>query len=126
MADTTGRCLATFSAFELARYARRERLGWLLVAAAAIAYATLARWIYGLVGVPFAAYVLWGLRQGGGPLRRALVHSSAAILVAAAILVPVVGPPLLGLLNHPAAPATFAGNFQAYSRSPLNAFLRDF
>jgi len=46
--------------------------------------------------------------------------------MAAAILVPVVGPPLLGLLSHPAAPATFAGNFQVYSWSPLNAFTRDF
>jgi hypothetical protein len=46
--------------------------------------------------------------------------------MAAAILVPVVGPPLLGLLSHPAAPATFAGNFQVYSWSPLNAFARDF
>jgi len=54
------------------------------------------------------------------------MQSSAAILLAAAILVPVVGPPLVGLLNQPAAPATFAGNFQVYSWSPLNAFMRDF
>jgi hypothetical protein len=126
MADTTGLCLATFSAFALARYTRRVHLGWLLAAAAAIAYATLARWIYGVVGVPFAAYALWVLRHHGGPLRRAVMHSSAAILVAAAILVPVVGSPLVGLLNQPAAPATFAGNFQVYSWSPLNAFMRDF
>jgi hypothetical protein len=126
MADTIGLALATFSAYALVRYGRQGHLAWLLIAAAAIAYATLARWIYGLIGVPFAAYALWAIRQGGGPLRRALLHSSAAILVAGAILVPVVGPPLLGLLNHPAAPATFAGNFQVYSWSPLNALMRDF
>lgn len=129
MADTTGLALATLAAWALARYARTGALAWLILAAAAIAYATLARWIYGLVGVPFAAYALWALLHGD-PLaerrRHALVHSSAAALVAVAILVPVVGPPLLGLLNHPSDPATFAGNFQVYSWSPLNAFARDF
>ena len=135
MADTTGLALATFAAYALMRYGRSERLAWLLLGAAAIAYATLARWIYGLVGVPFAAYAVWGMLRGnsdpsrglaGGRLRRAVLHASAAGLVAAALLVPVVGPPLVGLVSHPADPATFAGNFQVYSWSPLNAFARDF
>src|SRR5712692_11447556 len=51
MADTTGLALATFAAYALMRYGRTGHLAWLLVAAAAIAYATLTRWIYGLVGV---------------------------------------------------------------------------
>ena len=129
MADTTGLALAPLAAWALARYARSGALAWLLVAAAAIAYATLARWIYGLVAIPFAAYALWAILCGGSArprLRHALVHALAAGLVATAILVPVVGPPLLGLLSHPAAPATFAGNFQVYSWSPLNAFAREF
>jgi hypothetical protein len=127
MADTTGLALATLGAFALARYSRQQKLAWLLVAAAAVAYATLARWIYALVGVPFAIYALWAIVQGVHQAKyTALWHAVAATLVVALILVPVVGPPLLGLLNHPADPATFAGNFQVYSWSPLNAFARDF
>ena len=97
---------------------------WLLIASAAVAYATLARWIYGLVAVPFAAYALWALltaRRGS-----ALLHAMAGVLLAGALLVPVLGPPLLGLLSHPSEPATFAGNLQVYSWSPLNALRRDF
>src|SRR5947209_6361669 len=59
MADTTGLALATLGAFALVRYKRNAAVAWLILAAAAIAYATLARWIYGLVGLPFAAYALW-------------------------------------------------------------------
>lgn len=124
MSDTTGLALATLSAWALVRYARTQRPGWLVLASAALAYAMLARWIYGLVGIPFAAYALWAL-----PRRRpsrALTHALFAGGVAALLLVPVLGPPLLGLLSHPAEPATFAGNLQVYSWSPLNAFRHDF
>jgi 4-amino-4-deoxy-L-arabinose transferase-like glycosyltransferase len=124
MADTTGLALATLSAWALVRYGRTGRLRWLLIASAAVAYATLARWIYGLVAVPFATYALWALltaRRGS-----ALLHAMAGVLLAGALLVPVLGPPLLGLLSHPSEPATFAGNLQVYSWSPLNALRRDF
>ncbi len=124
MADTTGLALAAAAAWALARYARNGTLAWLILAAAAIAYATLARWIYGLVGLPFGTYALWTMLPRGP--KWTTVHALAALAVAAAILVPIVGPPLLGLLSHPAAPASFAGNFQVYSWSPLNAFARDF
>src|SRR5438270_5552993 len=56
MADTTGLTLATFSAWSLVRYARSGRARWLLFASAALAYAILARWIYGLIAIPFAVY----------------------------------------------------------------------
>jgi 4-amino-4-deoxy-L-arabinose transferase-like glycosyltransferase len=124
MADTTGLALATFSAWALVRYADSQKPAWLIGASAALAYAMLARWIYGLVAVPFAAYALWALPRARPS--RAILHALAGIAVAAAILVPVLGPPLLGLLNHPADPATFAGNLQVYSWSPMNAFRRDF
>jgi hypothetical protein len=149
MSDTTGLALATFSAFALARYARGGSGAWLVLASAAIAYATLARWIYGLVAIPFAIYGLIGLieRRGrpsstaharpascGEPrasadalsLRVALLHAVAPVAVAALILVPAVAQPLIGLLRDPTQPATFAGNFQVYSWSPLNALRRDF
>src|SRR5207253_2358974 len=105
MADTTGLALATVGAYALVRYAGQQKLAWLLVAAAAVAYATLCRWIYGLVGLPFAVYALWAIVRSSpvrGGRHSALVHAAAAALVAAVVLVPVVGPPLVGLLNRPA------------------------
>jgi Dolichyl-phosphate-mannose-protein mannosyltransferase len=124
MADTTGLALATLSAVALVRYTRTCHGVWLLAASAALAYATLARWIYGIVALPFAAYALWYL------LRRHqvsdLLWTAAAVLVGLVILAPIVGPPLVGLLSHPGEPAAFAGNFQVYSWSPLNALRHDF
>ncbi len=125
MADTTGLALATLSAWALARYVRDRRLRWLLLGTAALAYATLARWIYGLVAIPFAIYALWAMNARANP-GRAVVHGLAALGVAAALLMPVLAQPLLGLLSHPAEPASFAGNFQVYSWSPMNAVRRDF
>ena len=49
-----------------------------------------------------------------------------AIAVAALILVPAVAQPLIGLIRNPAPASKFAGNFQVYSWSPLNALRRDF
>src|SRR5205823_12396468 len=49
-----------------------------------------------------------------------------AVAVAALILGHVVAPAVIGLLSHPSEPAAFAGNFQVYSWSPLNALRRDF
>src|ERR671939_418721 len=48
MADTTGLALATLAALALVRYARSGRLGWLILASGGLAYAMLARWLYGL------------------------------------------------------------------------------
>jgi hypothetical protein len=126
MADTTGLALATLGAWALVRYARSGRLRWLLVASAALAYATLARWIYGLVAIPFALYALWAISARPNPGGRAALHSLAAVAVAAGLLVPIFGPSLVGLLSHPSEPASFAGNLQVYSWSPLNALRRDF
>jgi hypothetical protein len=123
MADTSGLALATFAAWSLAHYARGGRGGWLVAAGAALAYATLARWIYGLVAIPFALYALSVLRRRE---HSQWTHALAALAVASLILVPVVGPSALGLLSHPAEPAAFAGNLQVYSWSPLNAFRREF
>jgi 4-amino-4-deoxy-L-arabinose transferase-like glycosyltransferase len=127
MADTAGLALAIFGAWALARFATRGGGGWLMAAGAAIAYATLARWIYALVAVPFCLYALGALGQTPAHLRRPALFSAAAALgVALIILGPVVGPPLVGLHNHPNQPAAFAGNFQVYSWSPLNALRREF
>jgi hypothetical protein len=124
MADTTGLALATFSAYALLRYRRSGHLAWLVTVSATLAYATLARWIYGLVAIPFAAYALHALPRTRPA--QAAVHAIAALIVGAALVGPFLGPPLLGLLAHPGAPASFAGNLQVYSWSPLNAFHKDF
>jgi hypothetical protein len=57
---------------------------------------------------------------------RRIVHAILAVAVGLLILAPVVAAPLLGLVTHPGVPASFAGNFQVYSWSPLNALRRDF
>jgi len=125
MADTTGLALATFSAFALVRHTRTCHGLWLVAASAALAYATLARWIYGIVALPFAAYALWHLVLQR-PHLRDLVWAALAALAFGLILAPIVGPPLVGLLTRPSEPAAFAGNFQVYSWSPLNALRHDF
>ncbi len=126
MADTTGLALATFAAFALARYARAHAWQWLVAASAAIACATLTRWIYGLVTIPFAAFAVMCLL--GSPLgtRRAFGHAAAAVVVGAAILLPLLGGPVLDVFTRPDDPAAFAGNLQVYSWSPLNAFKTEF
>jgi hypothetical protein len=126
MADTTGLALATFSAWALVRFASGGTAAWLVAASAALAYATLARWIYGIVAIPFAAYALMALIGRRSDRGQALVAAILAVGAGALVLAPIVGPPLVGLLSHPTQPAPFAGNFQVYSWSPLNALRHDF
>jgi hypothetical protein len=123
MADTTGLAFATFSALALARYVRTQHLAWLIAASAAIAYATLARWIYGLVAIPLALYALSALPRQPA---RAIAHAVFGVAVGAAITIPFLGAPTIAALLHPDQPASFAGNLQVYSWSPLNAFKSDF
>jgi hypothetical protein len=118
MADTTGLAMATLAAWAVVRYSRGQALGWLLLASGAVVLALLSRWIYGLVAVPLALYVLLS--------RPRLWHVAAAVAFGVLLLAPVLGPPLVGLLREPQSPAPFAGNLQVYSWSPLNAFQRDF
>jgi hypothetical protein len=126
MADTTGLALGTLAALALVHYARTRHAGWLVAASAAIAYATLARWIYGLVAIPFGLYALAVLFEGRRVRRASVWHALLAMSIAALILVPAVAQPLVGLIRDPGQPAAFAGNFQVYSWSPLNALRHDF
>ena len=127
MADTTGLALATCAALSLVRYARARTWQWLVAASAALACATLARWIYGVVAIPFAVFALLCLLETPpAARRRAVGQAVAALVVAAAILLPVLGSSVLKVFTHPAEPAPFAGNLQVYSWSALNAFKSDF
>lgn len=124
MADTTGLAAATLGVWALARYGRRGHLGWLMLAAVALAWAILARWIYGLVAIPCTLYALVVLRRHDG--RTALVHGGAAALAAASSLAPVLLPAVTGLLAPTAGPAPFAGDLQVYTWHPLHALRREF
>ena len=126
MADTTGLALATLGAWALVRYANRGSLRWLLLASAALAYATLARWIYGLVGVPFALYALRALPRAQRPPRAVMHAAGRAGPRRGHAAARRSGRRCSGLLSHPSQPASFAGNLQVYSWSPLNALRHDF
>lgn len=125
MADTLGLAGATVGVWALARYGRRAGLRWLLLAAALLAAATMTRWIYGIVGIPCAAYALHvafrHLRTG-----TALAHAGAAAVVTGGILGPVLVPALLDVLRQGSGFLPFAGNFQVYRWNPLAAFEHEF
>jgi hypothetical protein len=120
MADTTGLAAATLAAVGIARYGRSRRLVWLLLAAVGIAWATISRWIYGLVAIPFAIATLIYLWDGDR--HRGLFHGLVAAIVAVLIVAPVVLPALTNLGGQVA----FNADFQVYSWSPLNGFRREF
>ena len=59
-------------------------------------------------GAVFALYALTLLPRAKPS--KAVLHGLSALALGAALLLPVLGPPLLGLLSHPTEPASFAGN----------------
>ena len=125
MADTTGLALATAGVWAAARYARTRAARWLLLAAALLAYATITRWIYGLVSVPVTLYVLPPLFRAGSP-KRVLLHAAGAALCVVVILAPVVVPALIAYFRQSEGVIPFGGNFQVYDWHPRNALLREF
>ncbi|MBV9354105.1 MAG: hypothetical protein JO023_01130 [Chloroflexi bacterium] len=120
MADTTGLAGATLAAVAVARYGRSQRLAWLLLAAVAMGWATISRWIYGLVAVPFGLATLVYIWRGDR--RRGLLHGLAAAVVGVLIVAPLLVPALTNLGRQ----AAFNADFQVYSWSPLNAARRVF
>lgn len=131
MADTAGLAAATVGMWALVRYGRQEQVtttaasvGWLMLAAAAMAFAVLTRWAYALVAMPCAAYALWLLRQRRRGV--ALLHGGVAALVALVVLLPLLLPMLRGVLSSADEPVPFAVDLQVYSWHPLNALRRQF
>jgi 4-amino-4-deoxy-L-arabinose transferase-like glycosyltransferase len=122
MADTLGLATATAGVWAMARYRRTGAARWLLLSAAAFAWAILTRWIYGLVALPIA---IWGLMLlWRRPRRTALLHGAGVLVVGVVLLAPTIVPAVLGLIGGGNAP--FAGDLQVYSWSPLNAFQKTF
>jgi hypothetical protein len=127
MADTTGLAAAVLGAWALARYARRGGGRWLVVAGVGFATAVLARWIYVLVLLPAGAYALVALRrQAAAGWRRAAVHGLGACMAGGLLVAPMVLPVSHSRLGLRPASESFAGNFNAYRWSALNALRREF
>ena len=129
MADTTGLAAAALGAWSLARYARVRHGRWLALSAAGIAFAILARWIYGFAALACAAFALSVLlrRDGaaaaqGRPWRHAAGAAVAGLLVLSPLLAPAAASPIAPTVES----APFAGSFQVYSWHPLNALRREF
>ncbi len=126
MADTTGLAAATAGVWTLARFGRddpgRPAAAWLLLAAAAMAFAVLTRWAYALVAIPATAYALLVLSKQGW--RRAVRLGVAAALVVVAVLSAMWLPALR--VSAAGEPAPFAVDLAVYSWNPFNALRRQF
>lgn len=122
MADTLGLATATAGALAVARYSRTGAARWLALAALAFTWAITTRWIYGLVAVPFVVWALIVFRRQA--LRTTLLHAAVAAAVASIVLAPTLVPAAVGLIKGGSVP--FAGDFQVYSWSPLNALHKTF
>lgn len=116
MSDTTGLALATVGVWASVAYGRRGTARWLLLAAAALGWATITRWIYGLVALVCVVYVLpWLLR--GGP-RRLVAHALPAFLLGLGLLAWVGGP----VLATPAGQTPpFIGTLETYGADTWSA-----
>ncbi|HEX2620645.1 MAG TPA: hypothetical protein VHL11_10865 [Phototrophicaceae bacterium] len=129
MADTASLAAATLGMWAVIHYARSEKPhgGWLALAAGAIAYAMICRWIYVAVAVVVAPYALWRLiklARATSP-RIAIRHALIAALAAGLILAPV----LIATFGTSASePPTYGGNFQyqLVQWDLFNAFRRSF
>lgn len=127
MADTTGLMFATLGVWAVARFGRTLRGRWLVFAAAAMAYALLTRWAYGLVAIPATGYAL-SVTLSNVHLR--VTRTIGLLLSAAAIVLLVMSPVLYAVLTGQMDPASgrpaFAGDIGVYSWNPMNAFRQQF
>ena len=124
MADTLGLAAGTLGMLALARYGRQRQARWLSLAAGALAWAVLTRWGYALVAVPATLYALWLLKCVDK--RTALAHGGAALLIAVAILWPLLQPTLAVLFAPPDGAVAFAGSLRFHTWQPQNAFRHEF
>lgn len=113
MSDAPALFWATLSAWALVRYTQRQRVGWLVLVAFALAWAVITRWEYALLAVPYAAY-LWRQR----PDRKRWWHLIPALLVGMIVL----SPQWLLLSGGPAS----LGRPDVAGWSPFNASRQEF
>lgn len=126
MSDAAGLAAATLAMWAAARFGRATEqpstpdTRWLILAAAAMAFAVLTRWGYALVAMPWAAYLIVALvRQP----RRAIWQAAAAAAIVFVILAPLMGSALEVLRGTASIenPPAFAGLVHR-SWDPANAF----
>lgn len=139
MTDTTGLAFATCGMWAVARYGRTQRGRWLILAAAALAYALLTRWGYGLVAIPATLYALVvtvsssGFQVSGFKFQdanRSISQSLSLLLIAALTVLLIMSPVLYAVLTPQIDPISghtaFTGDLGVYSWNPLNAFRSQF
>jgi 4-amino-4-deoxy-L-arabinose transferase-like glycosyltransferase len=128
MTDTTGLAAVTLGMWALARYGRDDQepraIFWLLLAAAAMAFAVLTRWAFALIALPATAYALVILF--GRPRATAAGHALAAAIIVLLVLSPVLGPVIHFLGGTTGGQASFVVDLEVVTWSPLNALRRDF
>ncbi len=116
--DAAGLVLAAFAAWAMARYLLHLRLRDLTLAALLLGVAVLARWVYGLLALPWAAAAGLAWRERSvRPLRAA-----GAALLAVMIGGAVVGSQFAGKLGH--GPLPYLGDVGMSTWSPANAIHR--
>jgi 4-amino-4-deoxy-L-arabinose transferase-like glycosyltransferase len=119
MADTAALFWATLSAWLLLNYMQRPQLGWWMAAAVTLAFATLTRWVYGLLLIPWAITALLFWQQAGFPWRRmALLAAVAGSLGFGLLILQLAADVDRGQLSY-------AGDLQVYSWHPANALKRE-
>jgi 4-amino-4-deoxy-L-arabinose transferase-like glycosyltransferase len=124
MSDTTALAAATLGAASLARYARTLRGWWLVLAAGALAWAVLTRWVYAFVAIPCGACALFVCAQQRS--FRAIRHALAATVVSVVVFAPVAGPLLAQATGQAPEHAPFVGSLQITGWHPLNFLRRTF
>lgn len=122
MSDATALAAGTAGMWALARYGNRRQGQWLVLAAAALAFALFTRVAYVLVLVPAGVVALILLSRQ--PRRQALRHALPALLVAAVILLPIAWPMLTALFDPQQGTLPFAATGQIYKWNPLTILRR--
>jgi hypothetical protein len=113
MSDTPALAAATLGAFASCRYVALGKRRWLVVAAAAVAFAIEVRWVYGLVALPLAAQVLVRIgRDARADPRAGITGVALAAAVGLTVLSPTWAPMLLALWEGAQVP--FATDFSSY------------
>jgi 4-amino-4-deoxy-L-arabinose transferase-like glycosyltransferase len=118
MSDAAALVWVTFSALATLLYIRQERPRWLALAAFALGWAVMTRWVYGLAIVPWSAAVLLHWHQSRVDRRQRLQLAGLAVLAAGLVLA------LQFFLISGRSDAAYTGNLQVTEWNPTNAFKR--
>jgi hypothetical protein len=112
MADASALMWASLSTWSLLVYGRSRHSGWIALSAFALAWATMTRWQYGTLALPWVLYVL---------LNRPFIIHHAALAVIVGLIT--LSPQIAYTIQHP---YPFIGHEWLQGWSVSNAFARDF